>query len=38
MTGTVAQPQLAINPVSAIAPGFLRNLFQFQDPPAPGQR
>lgn len=33
LQGRIASPELAINPVSAIAPGFLRNIFQFPDPP-----
>jgi hypothetical protein len=33
LQGPIARPEIAINPVSAIAPGFLRNIFQFPDPP-----
>jgi hypothetical protein len=27
MTGPLANPEVSVNPVSALAPGFLRNLF-----------
>ena len=30
VTGTTAAPTLTVNPLSAIAPGFLRKLFDFQ--------
>ena len=32
MTGRWDDPEIAINPLSALAPGFLRNLFDFLDP------
>ena len=36
-TGTISAPQLTINPLSAIAPGFLRNLFGAGEMIGPGQ-
>lgn len=30
VTGTFARPQVTVNPLSALAPGFLRKLFQFR--------
>ena len=34
LSGPAADPQIAVNPLSALAPGFLRQLFQFALPPA----
>jgi len=37
IAGPISDPQIAVNPLSAIAPGFLRNLFLFKAwNPAPG--
>lgn len=38
LTGPAASPQVAVNPLSALAPGFLRQLFQFALPPAEAQQ
>ncbi len=32
MSGTIEEPRIVINPVSALAPGFLRRLFEFGGP------
>jgi hypothetical protein len=36
LTGGFDDPKVSVNPLSALAPGFLRNLFLF-DAPNPGQ-
>jgi hypothetical protein len=38
MSGPAADPQVSVNPLSALAPGFLRQLFQFALPPAQAQQ
>lgn len=38
MSGPTADPQVSVNPLSALAPGFLRQLFQFALPPAEAQQ
>ena len=39
MTGAVEDPKVAMNPLSVVAPGFLRNIFSVPDadsgPPEP---
>lgn len=37
LSGTLAEPSIAVNPLSALAPGFLRNLFLF-DAPGSGEQ
>ena len=37
LSGTMASPQMQINPVSALAPGFLRKVFEFQGQGALGE-
>jgi hypothetical protein len=37
MSGPISEPNIEINPLSALTPGFLRRIFEFGDkPPAPG--
>ena len=38
MSGPAADPQVSVNPLSALAPGFLRQLFQYALPPAQAQQ
>ncbi|HEX3535992.1 MAG TPA: AsmA-like C-terminal region-containing protein [Stellaceae bacterium] len=38
LSGPAADPQVSVNPLSALAPGFLRQLFQFALPPAQAQQ
>ena len=38
LSGPADNPQVAVNPLSALAPGFLRQLFQFALPPAEAQQ
>jgi hypothetical protein len=37
VTGTLADPNVAVNPLSALAPGFLRGIFREMDPPPSGK-
>jgi hypothetical protein len=38
MSGPAGDPQVSVNPLSALAPGFLRQLFQYALPPAQAQQ
>ena len=37
VTGTVDDPNVSVNPLSALAPGFLRGIFREMDPPPSGK-
>jgi len=37
VTGAAANPTVAVNPLSALAPGFLRGIFREMDPPPSGK-